>query len=351
MKCKKAWKRKSILKFIGKMKNKIVITGAAGFLGGRTAKFLSSHFNEFQILATSRRSTRKEELENNHCKFITGDLCDEAFCETITQNTEIVIHCAALSSPYGLYKDFYNSNVLATQKLLAASIKNGVKRFIFISTPSIYFNYKDRFDVKESDPLPKTQVNYYAETKLIAENIVLQSNGKQIETIALRPRAIIGAEDTVIFPRMLKAYHEGKLKIIGDGENICDFTCVRNVIEAVNCAIHAPTSAYGHAYNITDGKAVPFWETINFTLTQMGLKPPTQKISKTLALAFASLIEFKARILQEKQEPALTKYGIGILSSNFTLNITKAKEELNYKPVMNTYEGINEYLLWHQQQI
>jgi len=61
-------------------------------------------------------------------------------------------------------------------------------------------------------------VNNYALTKLLAENYVLEKNNFGIETIALRPRAIIGAEDTVIFPRVLEAYHKGKLKIVGDGK-------------------------------------------------------------------------------------------------------------------------------------
>jgi nucleoside-diphosphate-sugar epimerase len=333
------------------MKKKIIVTGAAGFLGGRTAKFLASHFKGYQLLATSRRSTRKLELEAHDCDFIGGNLCDQDFCEAITENTEMVVHCAALSAPYGLYNDFYNSNVIATQNLLNASVKNGVKKFIFISTPSIYFDYTDRFDVKESEPLPKKLVNHYATTKLIAENMVLNNNSDIIQTIALRPRAIIGAEDTVIFPRVLKAYHQGKLKIIGSGDIIADFTCVRNVIEAIICAIDAPITAYGKAYNITDGTSVDFWKAIGFSLSELGLTPPSLKIPKSLALTIASLIEFKAKLLQQSNEPTLTKYGIGILSTNFTMDITRAREELNYKPKMNTYEGIKEYTSWYKEQI
>lgn len=333
------------------MKNKILVTGAAGFLGGRTAKFLASHFKGYQLLATSRRSTRKIELEANHCNFIGGDLCDNFFCEAITQNTEIVVHCAALSSPYGFYENFYKSNIVATQNLLEASIKNGVKKFIFISTPSIYFDYSDRFDVKESEPLPDKLVNHYATTKLIAEKIVLNNNSDIIQTIALRPRAIIGAEDTVIFPRVLKAYHQGKLKIIGSGDIIADFTCVRNVIEAIICAIDAPRTASGKAYNITDGMSVDFWKAIEFSLLELGLTPPRLKIPKSLALTIASLLEFKAKLLRQANEPTLTKYGIGILSTNFTLDITRARAELNYKPIMSTYEGIKEYTSWYKEQI
>lgn len=332
------------------MKKRIIVTGAAGFLGGHTAKFLAQNFDDYQVIATSRRANRIEEFAANNVAFIAGDLCNDSFCKSLTQNADIVIHCAALSAPFGSYELFYQSNYVATETLLNASIKNEVSKFIFISTPSIYFNYTDRFNVSESDELPKKMVNNYAKTKLLAENLVLNSNGKGIQTIALRPRAIIGAEDTVIVPRMLEAYHKGKLKIVGDGKNMCDMTCVRNVIEAIICAINAPENAYGEAYNITDNDKVNFWDALNYILTQLGLTPPTKRVPKQIAMFVAGVLELKAFLFQEKKEPPLTRYGVGILANHFTLDISKAISKLNYSPVMKTYEGINEYIKWHKMQ-
>jgi 2-alkyl-3-oxoalkanoate reductase len=330
------------------MKN-IVVTGAAGFLGGRTAKFLAKYYAENTIIATSRRDFRKQELEQAGCKFMAGDLEDANFCQKLTQNTTMVIHCAALSSPWGSYETFYQSNVVATENLVDAALKNNVPKFILISTPSIYFNYSDRWKVSEAEPLPEKMVNHYAATKLIAEKIVLDLNGKGIASIALRPRAIIGAEDAVIFPRVLEAYKQGKLKIVGNGENIVDLTCVRNVIEAIICCINAPESAYGQAYNITNDDSIKLWSALNLLLTSLNLRPPTQKVPKKLALLAATFSEWKNRTFSPNKEPALTKYGIGILADNFTLDVSKAKQNLNYKPVQSTLEGINEFVEWYKQ--
>jgi nucleoside-diphosphate-sugar epimerase len=332
------------------MKNRIVVTGAAGFLGGRTVKFLAEHYSNYQIIATSRRNHRASEFDAYQCEFIAGDLLMPDFCEKLTQNTDIVVHCAALSAPFGKYSSFYQSNYFATKTLLDTSIKNGVKKFIFISTPSVYFNFKDRFNIKESDLLPTTIVNHYAATKLMAETYVLNANDKGIQTIALRPRAIIGAEDTVIFPRILEAYKKNKLKIVGNGKNSCDFTCVRNVIEAIICAIDAPPSSYGQAYNITDGNPVLFWETLNYALTALNLIPPSKKVPFSIALCAAGIIEMNSKFFLNHKEPSLTKYGVGILAKSMTLDISKAKENLNYSPVMKTYEGINEYIKWKLTQ-
>jgi 2-alkyl-3-oxoalkanoate reductase len=328
----------------------IIFTGTAGFLGGRAAKHFAINRSYNKIIATSRRVNRKNELEAHGCKFIKGDLLVPAFCEDMTIGADVIVHCAALSSPFGNYDSFYQSNFIATKTLLDASIKRGVKKFIFISTPSIYFNFKDRFNIKESDMLPKAFVNHYATTKLMAERYVLNANGKEIQTIALRPRAIIGAEDTVIFPRILEAYNKGRLNIIGNGKNSCDFTCVRNVIEAIICSINAPINSYGQTYNITDGTPMFFWEALNYALTALDLKPLSKKIPFPIALFAAGIVELKSKIFQQGKEPSLTKYGVGILAKSMTLDITKAKKQLNYIPVMKTYEGINEYIQWHKNQ-
>ncbi len=326
----------------------LLVTGAAGFLGGRTAKALAQR-DQWSILATSRRTHRAGELESHGCIFVPGDLCDASHCDVLTQHMNVVVHTAALSAPFGDYRGFHSSNVLATETLLAACIRNGVSTFIYISTPSIYFNYGNRVNVKEDDPLPDPMVNHYARTKYLAERHVLAHHGKGIATIALRPRAIIGAEDTTIFPRILEAYHRGKLKIVGDGRNRCDFTCAANVIESIECAIRAPESAYGQAYNITDGEAVDFWEALNYALTSLGLEPPSQRVPKHLALCAAAFLEAYAKLTCSRKEPPLTRYGVGILANHFTLDITRARTQLSYAPIMSSYEGINEYITWYKQ--
>jgi nucleoside-diphosphate-sugar epimerase len=330
------------------MRTKILITGAGGFLGGRTAKHFASQYPDYSVIASSRRNDRQEELNNHGCNFVQGDLCDLDFCIKTTREVDIIVHCAALSAPFGEYQNFYKANFIATKNLLEAAQENQVKKFIFISTPSIYYNFNDRYNVKESDELPKRFVNAYAETKLMAEQLVLSKNNLQFKTLALRPRAIIGAEDTVILPRILEAYSKGRLKIIGDGKNICDLTCAVNVITAIEKAIEATSEAYGEAYNITDNESINFWDAVNYTLTSLGHPAVRKKIPKFLASVAASVIEQHAKIITKK-EPVLTKYGVGLLHQNFTLNIDKAKSKLNYTPKMSTYEGINEYIAWSKQ--
>jgi len=328
---------------------KIVVTGASGFLGGRTLKDLKKRFPNATLLGTGRRNHRQEEFRNVGCEFVSGDLTNKHFCVQLLKNVDVVIHCAALSSPWGKYETFYQSNVEATRNLLTIAQNEQAKKFIFIATPSIYFNYKERWDVKESDPLPDPIINHYASTKLEAEGMVLELNRPDFQTIALRPRAIIGAEDTVIMPRVLRAYHEGKLRVIGDGKNRVDLTAVVNVIEAINCCIDAPINAMGQSYNITNGEPIFLWEEINEMFRQLNLPPVTKKLSYGFA-SFVAKVSEKLAFLKGGKEPALTTYGIGILGLNFTMDITKAKKLLKFKPKSTTREAIEEFVNWYQTQ-
>ncbi len=328
------------------MTTKLLITGSAGFLGGRTAKYFASQKEKYSVVATSRRSERQRELEENNCNFMPGDLLQMNHCDEITKGVEVVVHCAALSSPWGNYKDFYQANFEATQNLLEASVRNHVKKFILISTPSVYYNHKNRFSIKESDALPSQLINHYASTKLLAEEMVIKQNGNGIKTLALRPRAIIGAEDMVIMPRLIRAYNSGKLKIIGNGKNICDLTCVRNVIEAIECSVNTVENAFGKAYNICNGEPVVLWDKINFVLKALDLEPVKKKVPVSLALLFASFIEKKHKLLGISGEPDITKYGLGTLGVSMTLDISEAKQFLNYKPVQSTDEGLMEFIEW-----
>jgi len=329
---------------------KILITGASGFLGGRLLKSLKHSYPHAELLGTGRRNDRKAEFEALGCRFEAADLVNLADCERLVKGADVIVHCAGLSSPWGTYQEFYTANVQATLNLLQTAQGSGTQRFILISTPSVYFTYRGNLNIKESDPLPDPMVNHYAVTKYQAEQETLKLNRPDFETIALRPRAIIGAEDAVIFPRVLRAYQEGRLKIVGDGKNIVDLTCVSNVIRAVEACITADHSAFGEVYNITNGEPRPLWESIGHFLKALDLPPITKKVPAAVALTVASLNEFIHRYFLGGREPALTRYSVGILSTSMTLDISKAREKLGYTPVQSTVEGIQEFVEWYKKQ-
>ena len=135
-------------------------------------QILAETFGNNAVIGTGRNPDRASELREQGYHIIEGDLADEPFVHEDLQGFTHIVHCAALSSPFGPFERFFNNNVRATQHVL-----NGIasaEKIVHISTPSLYFNFSDRPGVRESDPLPPRFVNHYTTTKYLAEQAVLQ---------------------------------------------------------------------------------------------------------------------------------------------------------------------------------
>lgn len=315
---------------------KVIVTGATGFLGKTVCRKLKEQGCE--VLATGRNLTVGEKLE---VPFLPLDLS-----MPITNTSfkgDALIHCAALSSPWGRKEDFYRHNVLATQHVIDACRQNGIRRLVHVSTPSIYFDYSDRFQVKETDPLPKTFANHYAATKKEAEGLVKQAT--DLETITIRPRGLFGPGDTVLFPRLLKASQKGKLPLFRNGEALIDITYVDNVADALLLCLQAGSHCLGNTYNITNGEPRQLRELLEHVCSATGTPLNLTKTSYFMGYMIAALLEGASNILP-LGEPLLTRYTVSLLARSQTLDISAAKSDLCYNPAISLDEGINRFAQW-----
>ena len=324
---------------------KILLTGATGGLGFRTLERLIKNPKIEKIIATGRVIRPTHFVENPKINYILGDLEDADFVSKLVEQVDYIVHTAALSSPWGKYAEFEKANVFTMNNLINAAKKHHIKRFIYVSTPSLYFNGKDRFDVKESDSLPKKFVNAYSKTKHEAE-LALEKSG--IPYVTLRPRALIGRGDTIIMPRLIRAFEEGKLKIIGDGKNIVDLTSLANVADSIELSLFVGDEGLNQIYNITNGEPVKLWETIEKVLSMLGHEMNKKKVPYSVVKLLSQIMELKAK-LTNYNEPTLTTYGVGILAKSFTMDISKAKSLLGYSPKVSTDEAIDEFVNWYRE--
>ena len=323
----------------------ILLTGATGGLGYRTLEQLITNVQIKRIVATGRIIKPTHFVEHSKVSYELGDLEDDNFVSKLVEQVDCIVHAAALSSPWGKYSEFEKANLFTIKNLINSAKKQNVKRFVYVSTPSLYFNGNDRFDVRESDELPKKFVNAYSKTKYEAE-IELEKSG--IPYIILRPRALIGRGDTIIMPRIIRAFQEGKLKIIGDGNNVVDLTSLANVADSIELSLFVGTEGINQTYNITNGKPVKLWTTIAKVLSLLGHEMNKQKIAYPIVKMVSQLMELKAK-LTNGREPALTTYGVGILAKSMTMDISKAKTLLGYTPKVSTDEAIIEFVNWYKR--
>ncbi|MEM7802965.1 MAG: NAD-dependent epimerase/dehydratase family protein [Chloroflexota bacterium] len=317
---------------------KALITGATGFLGQHLALHLAAR--GWEITGTGRDMTKGRRLIDQGIRFLPVDLTDWAGIFQLCQDQEVVFHCGGLSSVWGNKIEFERANVDGTQNIIDACLEQRVGRLVHISTPSLYFNGDSRLQVKEDDPLPAAPINHYVWSKLEAEKRVDRAVAHGLAAITLRPRAIYGPGDQSLVPRVVRTLKTGRLRIIGEGDNVQNMTHVSNLVAAICLAADAPQHLSGRKFNITDGEEVKIWEVIQGIAERLNFPPITKKISHRAAHALATGLEWGHRLLPLSGEPLLTRYTVSVLSQSQTLDISAAERDLGYRPLIGSNAGI-----------
>jgi len=324
-----------------------IVTGATGFLGMHVCERLRGM--GWNVTGLGRNPSAGEALERAGVRFVRTPLEDRTAVADACAGQDYAFHCAALSSPWGDYRDFHASNVQGTAHMLEGCLRHGVRRLIHVSTPSLYFDFRDRLAIKESDPLPPRFVNSYAKTKRLAEEAVLAAAGQGLAAVILRPRAIFGPRDSALFPRLLRANGESGIPMIGGGQALLDLTYVDNVVDAMLLGCSAPKEALGRAYNITNGEPVIFRELVTSLMSRLGIPLRVRELPYPAAYGAAGLMELAHRALRRPGEPVLTRYAVGVLARSQTLDITEARERLGYAPRVPLQEGIETFARWWKE--
>ncbi|TSI10743.1 NAD(P)-dependent oxidoreductase [Lysinibacillus sp. BW-2-10] len=327
----------------------ILVSGATGFLGQHVVKRLVN--NGFHVTAIGRNKALAATFPKE-VQFIPLSLEDRTGIFKAMENQDYVIHCGALSSVWGKYEDFYQSNVVGTQNMVHAALSTKVKRFVHVSTPSIYFNLQDRtkVDVKENSSLPNPAINFYAKTKRIAEEIVDEAFEKGLPTITIRPRALFGPGDNAIIPRLIKANKQSGVPYIDGARVLTDVTYVENVVDALCLCLQSDERTLGKKYNITNGEPVYLCDLLEKVFAVLNEPMKKREMQYEKILRIASLLEQTYRFFHIKKEPIITPYTVTVLGHSQTLNIDAAKQELGYEPRISVEEGILKFAEWWKAQ-
>ena len=241
-----------------------LVTGAAGFIGSNLCEALLK--KGCKVKALDDLSTGKQEnidlfLSNPNYTFIKGDIKDLDICLKACEGVDYVLHQAAWGSvPRSLEMPlFYNkNNIEGTLNMLEAARQNGVKKFVYASSSSVY---------GDEPNLPKTEgcegnlLSPYALTKRCDEEWAkLYTKFYGLDTYGMRYFNVFGRRQdpdgayAAVIPKFLKQLMHGETPTInGDGKQSRDFTYIDNVIEANLKACLAPHEAAGEAFNIAYG--------------------------------------------------------------------------------------------------
>ena len=241
-----------------------LVTGAAGFIGSNLCEALLK--KGCKVKALDDLSTGKQEnidlfLGNPNYTFIKGDIKDLDVCLKACEGVDYVLHQAAWGSvPRSLEMPlFYNkNNIEGTLNMLEAARQNGVKKFVYASSSSVY---GDEPNLPKIEGCEGNLLSPYALTKRCDEEWAkLYTKFYGLDTYGMRYFNVFGRRQdpdgayAAVIPKFLKQLMHGETPTInGDGKQSRDFTYIDNVIEANLKACLAPHEAAGEAFNIAYG--------------------------------------------------------------------------------------------------
>ena len=325
---------------------KILVTGGTGFLGRHLVWRLAEQGHD--VVFSGRDAAKAREVTERASRAVafvplshgTPDALPALLRASV--GVDAIVHCAALSSPWGRRADFHAANVRSTEEVLAAMQANGAARLVHISTPSLYFQFRDRLAVREDEPLPPP-VNLYAETKREAERLV---RAAPVAAVILRPRGIFGAWDDPLLPRLLRLLRRKRFPLFNRGDALIDLTYVDNVVDAILLALALPGTAQT-TFNISNGQPQRAGDLFAQLARTFGLPWRPRHVPLATGLALARACELAGRVARG-WEPPLTRYTVGTVAYSQTLDLQRAREHLGYVPRVEIAEGIRRTSAWIQ---
>nr|GMD61711.1 3beta-hydroxysteroid-dehydrogenase/ decarboxylase-like isoform X1 [Ipomoea batatas] len=339
-----------------------VVTGGRGFAARHLVEMLI-RYNMFSVRVADlgpeiklepheEHGTLGQALRSGRAVYVSMDLRDKSQVLKAFEGAEAVFHMAAPDSSINNYQLHHSVNVQGTKNVIDACVELKVKRLIYTSSPSVVFDgVHGIFNGDESMPYPAKHNDSYSATKAEGEALVLKANGiNGLLTCCIRPSSIFGPGDRLLVPSLVTAARAGKSKfIIGDGNNMYDFTYVENVAHGHICAERALASegavaekAAGQAYFITNTEPIKFWEFVSLILEGLGYERPSIKIPACVMMPIAHLVELTYKLLGPygMKVPQLTPSRIRLLSRSRTFSCSKANDRLGYTPIVPLQEGL-----------
>ncbi|WP_375426028.1 NAD-dependent epimerase/dehydratase family protein [uncultured Friedmanniella sp.] len=323
---------------------KVLVTGASGLLGGRTASALAGRGDEVTVL--QRRPSGLGLRE------VLGDVADAAAVAAATEGQDAVVHLAAKVNVTGPPAAYHQANVVGTRTVVAACEQAGVPRLVNVSSPSVAHAGTSLVGVGAGPADPVHARSPYARSKAEAEQIALAADSSTLAVLSLRPHLVWGPGDTQLVGRFVARARTGRLPLIGTGAVLVDTLYIDNAVDALVAAVDrcSPDGVHGEALVVTNGEPRPIAEIIAGWVGAAGLAPPVRHLPASLARAAGAATEALWSLRPgDDQDPPLTRFVVEQLSTAHWFDQRRTRAALAWTPAISLDEGLAELASWYSR--
>lgn len=317
--------------------SRIFITGGSGYVG----RNLIRHFiaNGDTVVALARSEQAAATVTALGAKPFRGDLLAPTLSSAM-QGCDTLIHAAADTNHGWGTAAQRQTNLDGTRHVFASARHAGVRKVVHLSTESVLLDGQPLVNATEEHAFPSQPAGAYSRTKAEAERIALSFAAGPMAVMVLRPRFVWGRDDTTALPQLLAAAREGKLAWIDGGGYRTSTTHIANLCAGVERALQNGRS--GQVYFITDGEPVVFREFISRLLATQGVTAPDKSVPRALLRKIAAVGDVLASLSRGRIKPPISRQEYATMAVEVTLDISKARAELGYQPVMSAEDGLAE---------
>ena len=313
---------------------KILITGAAGFLGSHLTRQLVARGADVRVLL--RPSSSNRAIADLPLEYVTGDLRDAASLDRALAGVQRVFHVAA---DYRLWsrrsKDIYDSNVGGTKNLLEAAKRAGVEQFVYTSTVATIAVDRPEPPNESTDARLEEMVGHYKRSKWLAEKEVLEAARQGFPAIVAMPTTPVGPWDWKPTPtgKIILDFLNGKMP--GYVETGLNFVGVEEC--AAGHILVAEKAIVGERY-LLGAENLTLKAVLDMLAAMTSLPAPTLKIPHGVALGVAYAETALSRLIG--REPQIPVEGVKIAQHMMFVDCSRAVRELGFEagPVAAAFE-------------
>ncbi len=322
--------------------NRILVTGASGFVGSHVVEEIAAH--GIRARALVRSSSSLDYLDRSGTEIAYGDLTDRRSMDAALADVQGVIHCAGLTRARSL-EQFRRVNRLGTENLLRACCIASPRpaRVVCLSSLAAYGPSQGARPVTEADkPCP---VSDYGRSKLEGQQVA-ESFMKELSMCIVIPPAVYGPRDRDIYA-YFKLAKFGVAPFLGSRERYLSLVYVKDLARAtVECLLRR--EADGGTYFVEDGRTHTWSSVAREISNAVGKKTATVVLPVPLVRALAVLAEAASRLTG--RPPLLGRQKILELTQpSWTCTGQRLREQLGFQPEYPLQKGVEETCCWYRE--